>query len=141
MVRSIGADQVIDYTEDDFASGDQSYDLILDVVGNRSVADYQRVLNPDGVVLLIGFTTMAHLFKSIAVGAWVSKRSHQKIAPMNANITPNDLGVLKRMVETGKVKPVIDRYYPFHEIPEAMAYLETGRARGKVAIRLGAGEH
>lgn len=141
LVRSIGADQVIDYTEDDFASGDQTYDLILDVVGNRSVADYQRALNPDGVALLIGFTTMARMFKSILVGAWVSKRSHQKIAPMNANINQNDLGALKRMVEAGEVKPVIDRCYPFHEIPEAMTYLETGRARGKVAIRIGAEEH
>lgn len=134
MVRSIGADHVVDYTKEDFTRRDQSYDLILDTVGNRSVADYQRALNPGGIGVIVGFTTMTHMFKTMLRGAWVSKRGNQKIAPMNANINQKDLDFLKGLIEAGDVKPVIDKCYPFGEIPDAVAYLEKGHARGKVII-------
>ena len=82
MVRSLGADHVIDYTQEDFTQNGQRYDLILDVVGNLAVADCTRALAPKGIFVLIGFTTMAHMFKVMLLGAWVSKTSRQKIAPM-----------------------------------------------------------
>ena len=134
MVRSIGADHVVDYTQEDFTYNNQTYDLILDIVGNRSVADYQRVLGPKGICVLIGFTTVAHMFKTMLIGAWVSKKGKQTIAPMNAAINQKDLRILKELIEAGKIKPIIDRHYPFNKIPEAIGYLETGRARGKVVI-------
>jgi NADPH:quinone reductase-like Zn-dependent oxidoreductase len=134
MVRSIGADHVVDYSKEDFAQSNQTYDLIFDAVGNRSVADYKRTLSPDGICIIAGFTTMAHMFKIMLLGAWVSKRGSQKIAPMNANINQKDLGFLKGLIEAGDVKPLIDRRYPFGEIPEAVGYLEEGHARGKVVI-------
>lgn len=136
MVRSIGADHVVDYTKEEFTQRGQRYDLILDIVGNCSVADYRRTLVPNGTGVIIGFTTMARMFKVMLQAAWASRRGEQKIAPMNANINPTDLGVLKELIEAGKVKPVIDRCYSFSEIPKAMAYIETGHARGKVVITM-----
>lgn len=136
LVQSIGADHVVDYTKEDFTQNGQTYDLIFDAVGNCSVADYQRVLNPNGICVVAGFTTMARMFKIMLLGTWVSKRDSQKIAPMNATMNQKDLGYLKGLIEAGDVKPVIDRCYPFSEIPEAMGYLQTGHARGKVTITM-----
>lgn len=136
MVYSIGADHVIDYTQEDFASIHQTYDLILDTVVNRPLADYQRLLKPEGICVLIGFTTMTHMLKIIIAGIWLSKTTGQTITPMNATINQNNLHALKEMIETGDIKPVIDRCYAFNEIPEAMTYLETRHARGKVVITL-----
>ena len=136
MVRSIGADHVIDYTKEDFTQNGQTYDLILDIVGNRSASDYTRALSPEGTCVVIGLTTMAHMFKVMLQGAWVSKTGSQKIAPMNANINPKDLGILKGLIEAGKVKPVINRCYSFNEIPEAVGYVAKGHARGKVVITM-----
>ncbi|MDJ0753540.1 MAG: NAD(P)-dependent alcohol dehydrogenase [Ardenticatenaceae bacterium] len=132
LVRSIGADHVVDYTREDFTN--QTYDLIFDAVGNRSVGDYQRALKPAGIGVIAGFTTLTHMVKIMLLGPWISKRGGQKIAPMNANINQKDLGFLKGLIEAGHVKPVIDRCYPFGQIPEAVAYLEKGHARGKVVI-------
>jgi NADPH:quinone reductase-like Zn-dependent oxidoreductase len=134
LVRSIGADDVIDYTNDDFTNKKQTYDLILDLVGNRSVSDYRRVLNPTGKVILIGFASMGRMFKSVLVGTWVARRKKQKITPMDAHINQENLVTLKAMIEAEKLKPVIDKAYPFNELPEAMRYLEGGHARGKVII-------
>ena len=135
MVRSIGADHVIDYTQEDFTQNGQRYDLIFDAVGNRSVSDYKRALSPKGICSVAGFTTMARLFQVIFLGAWVSKTGSKKIGLMEtAKANKKDLVIIKELLETGKVVPVIDRCYPLSEVPEAIRYLEKGHARGKVVI-------
>jgi NADPH:quinone reductase-like Zn-dependent oxidoreductase len=135
LVRSIGADQVVDYTQEDFTKNGQQYDLILDAVGNRSVADYQRALRPHGICSIAGFTTMARLFEHILLGAWVSRRGNKQIGLMaTAKANKQDLLFISDLLEAGKVVPVIDRTYPLHETAAAIRYLETGRARGKVVI-------
>ncbi len=137
LVRSLGADHIIDYTVSDFADGQHQYDLILDLVGNRTVNDYQRTLKPDGTALIVGFTTMGHMIGAIVKGMWASKKSTQIIKPMDAVITQAHLNDLKARVESGELKPIIDRSYEFDQIPEAMRYIETGHARGKVVVRSG----
>ncbi len=134
LVRSIGADHVIDYTKEDFAQSGQRYDVVLDIVGDRSIADYERTLTPTGICVLIGFKTMSHMLKVLLQGMWLSRRSGQKITSLNAQINTEDLMVLKDLIESGQVMPVIDKCCQFNELPQAMAYLETGRARGKVVI-------
>ncbi len=135
MVRSIGADHVVDYTKADFTRNGKRYDLIFDAVGNLSVSDYQRALSPHGIASVAGFTTLARLFQVILLGAWVSKTGSQQIGLMEtAYSNPKDLEILRELLETGKVIPVIDRTYPLSETAEAIRYLEMGHARGKVII-------
>ena len=135
MVRSIGADHVIDYTQADFTQNGQRYDLIFDAVGNRSVSDYQRALRPNGICSIAGFTTLSHLFQVILLGAWVSRSGGKKIGLMGiAQPNKKDLVFIKELLEAGKVIPVIDRTYPLAETAEAIRYLEAGHARGKVII-------
>jgi NADPH:quinone reductase-like Zn-dependent oxidoreductase len=135
MVRSIGADHVIDYTQADFTKQGQLYDLIYDAVGNRSVADYKRALKPQGRCVIAGFTTLPRLFEHIVVGAWVSKMGNTKIGLMGvAKPNQKDLVVAKELLEAGNVVPVIDRRYPLRETAKAIRYLEAGHARGKVII-------
>src|SRR5829696_8348382 len=137
MVRSIGADHVIDYTQEDFAEGDQRYDLILDIGGNSSLSRLRRALTPKGVLVITGgegggrwlgglerqlWATMLSPFVSQKLGTFVSTPNHE------------DLLILKELIESGKVTPVIDRTYPLAEVPEAMRYLEGGHAKGKVLI-------
>ena len=128
LVRSLGADHVIDYTKTDFTRTGQHYDLIFDAVGNRSVADIRRALTPTGICSVAGFTTMARLFQIMLLGG-------KKIGMMEtAQANQKDLLVIKELLEAGKVVPVIDCSYPLAETAEAIRYLETGRARGKVVI-------
>lgn len=135
MVRSIGADHVIDYTQADFTKTGQRYDLIFDAVGNRSVSDYKRALSPNGICAVAGFTTLSRLFQVIFLGAWASRTGSKKIGLMEtAKPNQKDLAFLKELLEAGKVVPVIDRCYPLREVPEAIRYLEAGHARGKVVI-------
>jgi NADPH:quinone reductase-like Zn-dependent oxidoreductase len=135
MVRSIGADHVIDYTQEDFTQNGQQYDLIYCAVGNRSVADYQRALTPQGVCVIAGFTTLRLMFQHMILGPRRSKAGGQRIGMMGT-VKPNqaDLTFVTGLLEAGKVKPVIDRCYPLSETAEAIRYLETGHARGKVVI-------
>ncbi|MGB2862328.1 MAG: NAD(P)-dependent alcohol dehydrogenase [Sedimentisphaerales bacterium] len=137
MVRSIGADQVIDYTQEDFTKHGQHYDLIYDAVGNRSVSDYKRALRPRGTCVITGFTTMSRLFQHMLLGPLMSMSGSKKIG-MQPVAKPNrkDLVFLKELLEAGKVKPVIDRRYPLSETAEAIRYLEKGHARGKVVITM-----
>ncbi len=130
LVRKLGADHVIDYTQTDFTRTGQRYDLILDAIGNRSVADCRRVLTPQGICAVAGFTTLARLFQIILFGSW----GGQKMSTFLANPNQKDLLILKDLLETGKIVPVIDRSYPLAETADAIRYLETGRARGKVII-------
>jgi NADPH:quinone reductase-like Zn-dependent oxidoreductase len=139
LVRSLGADAVIDYTNDDFTKGAQRYDVILDNVGNRSLADVRRVLQPDGRYVLIGgggpdagkwIGPFVKPVQALAMGPFVSQKMGMFIAELNAE----DLGRLADLMQSGKVTPVIDRRYPLAETAAAISYLETGRARGKVII-------
>jgi len=134
MLRSIGADQVIDYTHEDYTQSGQRYDLILDLAAHRSVSDYRRALAPDGIFMMVG-GSVATLLQVVTRGTWISRRGGQKIG-LNA-WTPNkreDLTFLAELFEAGKVVPVIDRRYPLHEVPEALRYLEEEPHLGKIVI-------
>ena len=135
MVRSIGADDVLDYTQEDFTRNGQQYDLIFDAVGNHSVAGLERALKPQGICAVAGFTTLSRLFQHIVLGAWVSRMGTKQIGLMSTvHTNKDDLLFLKDLLEAGHVVPIIDRCYPLSETAEAIRYLETGRARGKVVI-------
>ena len=130
MVRSIGADHVIDYTQQDFTQTGQRYDLIFDAVGNRSVSDYKRTLSPNGICSVAGFTTLSRLFQVMLLGG-------KKIGMMEtAKANKKDLVSIKELLEADKVVPVIDRCYPLSETAEAIRYLEEGHAQGKVVITI-----
>ena len=138
MVRSIGADRVIDYTQEDFTKSGQCYDLIFDTVGNHSLLACRRVLSPKGIYVAVGgpaggwFDPMADLIKTLALSPFVS----QKLVVFMARLSKEDLTVVRDLMEAGKVTPVIDRRYTLSEVPEAIRYLEEGHARGKVVIAL-----
>jgi NADPH:quinone reductase-like Zn-dependent oxidoreductase len=127
LVRSLGADEVIDYTTTDFARAGERYDLILDTVGNRSVADLRESLTEGGKAAVTGFADMTHMLST-------SLRGGKATTQVSAHVSSEDLGQLARLVEAGKVRPVIDRTVPFDEVPDAITYVEQGHARGKVVI-------
>ena len=132
--RSIGADHVIDYTQEDFATNGQQYDLILAANGDRSISDYKRALSPTGVYVQTG-GSMSQMTQAMIQGPWISMTGSKKMGNMGvAKPNQNDLAFMKDLLESGKVKPVIDRCYPLSEVPEALRYLEEGHARGKVVI-------
>jgi NADPH:quinone reductase-like Zn-dependent oxidoreductase len=133
MVRSIGADQVIDYTREDFTQNEQRYDLILAAGGYRSIFDYQSALSPKGIYVMAG-GSMAQIFQAILLGPWISMTGSKKMGNLAAKPNPQDLFFVKELVETGKVVPVIDRRYPLREAAEALRYYGEGHARGKVVI-------
>jgi NADPH:quinone reductase-like Zn-dependent oxidoreductase len=126
LVSSLGADHVLDYTTTDLFRGGRRYDLILDTIGNLSVRDLRRALTEGGKAAVVGFTTVAKLMS-------VSLR-RKNVAMVSAHVTTEDLELLSELIEAGKVRPQIDRRYPFTEIPAAIRYLEQGRARGKVVV-------
>jgi NADPH:quinone reductase-like Zn-dependent oxidoreductase len=139
MVRSLGADRVIDYTREDFTRSGLTYDLILDNVGNHSLAEFRRVLNPQGKYVLIGgggpddgrwIGPLGRPVLALAQSPFIS----QDMGMMLAELNKNDLIVLGDLMQAGKVTPVIDRRYPLSEVPAAIRYLEEGHARGKVVI-------
>ena len=146
LVRSLGADHVIDYTQEDFTKSGHRYDLVLDNAGNRSLSDYRRILVPKGILVMAGATKGSYLkdgrfigplglpIKSLFLRLFVSQKMVFHIAKLNKE----DLLVLKELIEAGKVTPVIDRRYPLSEVPDALRYLETGHARGKIVITVGA---
>src|SRR5436309_1236503 len=140
MVRSLGADHVIDYTKEDFTKGDQYYDVILDNVGNHSLSEYRRLLTPNGIYVLIGGGGaneqgfLGGLAKALDAAVY-SKFVKQKMGMMMADPSTKDLTLLADMMQSGKIKPVIDRTYKsLSEVPEAIRYVEEGHARGKVVI-------
>ena len=137
LVRSLGADHVIDYSREDFTSGAERYDLIVDNVSTHSVSDYRRVLNPNGVFVMIGSTTPGHWFGwlELPLEAWIlSPFMSQKFGMMLAELNRADLAVMAGLMQSGKVTPVIDRTYELSETVEAIRYLEKGHARGKVVL-------
>jgi 2-desacetyl-2-hydroxyethyl bacteriochlorophyllide A dehydrogenase len=142
MVRSIGADHVIDYTQEDFTNTGQHYDLIYDAVGNRSVSDYKRALSPNGTCVIAGFTNLPRLFEHMVLGPLRSKTGNKKVGLMGtAKMNQKDLVDLKELLEARKVVPVIDRRYPLREVALAIRYLEEGHARGKVVITIEQNNH
>ena len=136
LVRSIGADQVIDYTREDFTHGGRRFDVMLDLVGNRSLSDCRRALATRGTYVLIGVADMgrwfglAHQIRVLTLSPFVRQRMRVFIVRHNRE----DLVVLKDLVEAGKVRPVIDRHYALSEVPEALAHQGEGHAQGKVVI-------
>jgi NADPH:quinone reductase-like Zn-dependent oxidoreductase len=135
MVRSIGADHVIDYTREDFAKNGKQYDLILAANGNRSILDYRRALTPTGTYVMSG-GSLAQMTQAMVIGPWYSKTGGQNMGNMLAKPNSKDLTFIKELVENCKVVPVIDRCYPLSETAEAIRYLEEGHAQGKVIITM-----
>jgi NADPH:quinone reductase-like Zn-dependent oxidoreductase len=139
MVQSIGADRVIDYTQQDFTRSEHHYDLIFDAVGNHSLSAYRRILNPKGILVMAGAPNNGRLIGLLArlIGALVlSRLVSQKLIPFVARSNKDDLTIVSELMASGKVTPVIDRRYRLSEVPEALRYLEKGHARGKVVITL-----
>jgi NADPH:quinone reductase-like Zn-dependent oxidoreductase len=133
MARSIGADYVIDYTQEDFTQNGQRYDLILAVNGYHPISDYKRALSPKGTYVMTG-GSMAQMSQAMIQGPWISMTGSQKMSNMGLKPNKKDLIFMKELLEAGKVKPVIDRRYPLAEVPEALRYLDEGHAQGKVVI-------
>src|SRR6266446_1720464 len=142
LVKSLGADHVIDYTKEDFTKGDQRYDVILDNVANHSLSECRRVLNPNGIYVLIGGggvnesqwvgPGLTHALKAMFLSKFVS----QKMGMMLAELNHDDLAYVADLMQSGKVTPVIDRTYKLSELPQAIEYLEQGHARGKVVVKV-----
>jgi NADPH:quinone reductase-like Zn-dependent oxidoreductase len=137
MVRSIGADDVIDYTREDFAEGEQRYDLILDIGGYSTLSRLRRALAPRGTLVITGgegggrwFGGIDRQLRAMMLSPFVG----QKLGTFVSTQNPEDMIALKEFLESGKVAPVIDRTYPLSEVPEAIRYLEQGHAQGKVVI-------
>ncbi len=139
LVRSLGADHVIDYTKEDFAKGTEHYDVILDNVPNHSLSECRRILTPNGKYVMIGgggpndsrwVGPFGRVIKTMVLSPFTS----QKMGMMMADANGKDLTILADMMQSGKLKPVIDRTYKLNEVPAAIAYLEEGHARGKVVI-------
>jgi len=133
MLRSIGADVVIDYTKEDFTQNGPRYDLIFAVGGYRSIFDYKLALSPEGIYVCAGGSS-AQYFQGLLLGPLISMVGRKKLGSMYANPNQKDYVFLIELLEAGKVVPVIDRRYPLSEVPEALRYLEEGHARGKVGI-------
>jgi NADPH:quinone reductase-like Zn-dependent oxidoreductase len=136
MVRSIGADRVVDYTQEDFTKRGERYDLVLDAVGNHSLSACRRVLNPKGIFVMAGGASgrwkmgLARGIRALVLSRFVS----QNMVGMLARSNKEDLTTMRELMETGRVTPVIDRRYRLSEVSEAIRYLEAGHARGKVVI-------
>jgi len=133
MVRSIGADQVIDYTREDFTRGGQRYDLILAAGGYRSIFDYKRALSPKGIYVMAGGST-AQVFQAMLLGPLISMTGSKKLCNLAARSNQKDLVFIKELIEAGKVVPVIDRRYPLSELAKALRYYGEGHSQGKVVI-------
>ncbi len=136
LVRSLGADAVIDYTRDDFTRSATPYDVIIDNAANRSLWSMRRVLGPGGTLVLVGASKgswIGPIARTVAAGV-ISRFSDRKMTGMLTDTTREDLLQLKELIEAGNLTPVIDRRYPLAEAPEALRYLETMHARAKVVI-------
>ncbi|MFW9789214.1 MAG: NAD(P)-dependent alcohol dehydrogenase [Candidatus Thorarchaeota archaeon] len=134
MMKSIGADHVLDYMETDFTKTGERYDIILDTVARRSLRSYRRVLNPNGMLVIVGGNRSA-LFRALIIGPLVSRMGSRSYGTNPIDKNPmEDYEFLAELFETGKVVPVIDKVYPLSEVPAALEYLEKGLALGKVVI-------
>ncbi len=139
LVRSLGADHVLDYTQDDFADGTQRYDLILDIAGNPSLSRLRRALTPTGTAVITGGEEGGNLTGGMnrQLGALASSPFvHQRLTMFVGKVRAGDLERLTDLIEAGKVTPSLDRTFALDQVPEAMHYLEDGKARGKVAVTI-----
>lgn len=139
MVRSLGADHAIDYTQEDFTKGERRHDLILDCIANHSLGAFRRVLNPTGTYLMVGGPAspwMPGFAVRLLKASILSRFLSQKMVFVGANLNQQDLAILSDLMTSAKITPVIDRRYPLSEIAEAIRYLELGHGRGKVIITL-----
>ncbi len=137
LVRSIGADEVIDYTQQDFTTSNQRYDVILDCVGNHSFSESRRVLNPDGRHVGVGAPhdlSITDLLASMTKDLWLSVSGSQKAVMFIAKASQADLALIGEFIAAGKLKPVIERRYSLSEAAEAVRHVEEGHARGKVIV-------
>jgi NADPH:quinone reductase-like Zn-dependent oxidoreductase len=137
LVRSIGADNVIDYTREDFADGMHRYDLILDIGGNSTLSRLRRALAPKGTLVIVGgegpkWTGVGRQLRALALSAFVG----QRLTFFVSKHRQADLETLGRFIEAGQVTPMVDRIYPLAEVPDAIRHLEAGQARGKIAITI-----
>jgi len=135
MVRSLGADHIIDYTKEDFAKSGVKYDLILGINGNRSLNDYRKALAPDGTYMMVGGSDR-QIFEALIPGGNRAGNSGQKLGGFSAKNSHEDLMKVKELVEAGAVKPVIDRQFTLEQTPEAMRLIGTGHARAKLVINV-----
>src|SRR3990172_7715393 len=134
MARSIGADHVIDYTQEDFTRNRQRYDLIFAVNGYHSLSAYKRALSPQGIYICAG-GTLPQIFQAMLLGSLLSRNGGKKLGSMGiAKVNQEDLAHLGELLEAGKIVPHIDRSYPLSEVPEAIRYVEETHAQGKVVI-------
>jgi NADPH:quinone reductase-like Zn-dependent oxidoreductase len=136
MVRSLGADHVIDYRKEDFTRNGQRYDLILAVNGYHPILDYRRALSPKGIYVMAG-GTMDQIFQAMLLGPWISRVGSKKMRGMAAKTNQKDLVFLKELLEVGKLKPVIDGCYSLEKTVEALRYFEQVHPKGKVIITVG----
>jgi NADPH:quinone reductase-like Zn-dependent oxidoreductase len=139
LVRSLGADRVVDYTQQDFTKSDERYDVILDSVSNHTLAEYRSILKSDGKLVIVGAISrdpwIGMLLLPVKAALW-SNFVDQQLGMFIADINNKDLAALNSMLSDGRVHPVIDRQFKFQDIAAAITYLETGRARGKVVVSL-----
>jgi NADPH:quinone reductase-like Zn-dependent oxidoreductase len=135
LVRSIGADHVIDYTQEDFAAGEECYDLILGTAGYRSIFDYSRALCPGGTYVATG-GALRQVFEPMLLGPWISMTRKQTVGNLSAKPDQQDLLTVKELMEGGKVASVIDRTYPLGDLAPALSYYGEGHTRGKVVITM-----
>jgi NADPH:quinone reductase-like Zn-dependent oxidoreductase len=138
LMLSIGADHVIDYRQEDFSKGGEYYDIIVDTVARRSLSAYKRILNPGGLFVMVGGSRSA-IFQAAFLGPLYSRdgEKHLGINLWSEPYNKEDMGFLEALFDSGAVVPVIDRCYPMNRVPEALTYLEEGRALGKVVITMG----
>jgi NADPH:quinone reductase-like Zn-dependent oxidoreductase len=141
MVRSIGADQIVDYTKEDFTKSGQRYDLLFDNIGNHSFSERRRILNPNGICVMVGAggsgASGGQILRVLAgaLNAYIRSRFvSQKFGTFLAQLNQKDLNTLGDLMQSGKMTPVIDKKYKLSEVPDALKYLEQGHARGKVVI-------
>lgn len=135
VMRSVGADHVIDYRQEDFTQGGQRYDLILDVTAQRSMFDYRRALSPTGAYVGVGGAT-GRILQAVLLGAWMSKTSSQRMGLLVHHPSAEDLALMNELLEAGTVVPVIDRQYQLSEVAEALRYFAEGQVRGKIVITM-----
>lgn len=133
LVHSLGAARVIDYTKEDVTKRDEQYDLILDTAAHRSPWAYRRVMAPDGVYVMAG-GSIGRLLQTMLLRPWVARTSDHRLTTLMANPNTDDLRVLSDLIATGVVTPVVDRRFSLEEVPDAIRYVEDGRARGKIVV-------
>jgi len=136
MLRSLGADHLIDYTKDDYTRNGLQYDRILDVIAHRSISDYKRALKPGGTFAMIGGSMGGLLLKLLLLSPILSLFTNKKLGLMGYRPNRKDLDYLNQLFEEGKVVPIIDRSYPLPEVPAALQYLGDGHVKGKIIITI-----